>query len=39
MVRGLKALALRGVDLLVGMTVMTELGDLTRFDSPAQLMA
>ena len=36
-VRGLKAL--RGVDLLVGMTVMAELGDLTRFDSPAQLMA
>ena len=36
-VRGLKAL--RGVDLIVGMTVMAELGDLTRFDAPAQLMA
>lgn len=31
--------ALRGVDLVVGMTVMAELGDLTRFDSPTQLMA
>ncbi|MBQ34876.1 MAG: IS110 family transposase [Candidatus Latescibacteria bacterium] len=29
----------RGVDLIVAMTVMSELGDLTRFDSPAQLMA
>ena len=36
-VRGLKGL--RGVDVRVGMTVMAELGDLTRFDSPAQLMA
>jgi transposase len=36
-VRGLRAL--RGVDLIVAMTVMCELGDLTRFDSPAQLMA
>ena len=36
-IRGLKAL--RGVDLLVGMTVMAEWGDLTGFDSPAQLMA
>ena len=31
--------ALRGVDLLVGMTGTAELGDLTRCDSPAQLMA
>ena len=33
-VRGLRAL--RGVDLVVGMTVMAELGDLTRFDAPTQ---
>ena len=32
-------MALRGVKLVVAMTVMAELGDLTRFDSPKQLMA
>jgi transposase len=32
-------MALRGVKLVVAMTVMAELGDLTRFDSPPQLMA
>jgi len=32
-------MALRGVKLVVAMTVMSELGDLTRFDSPTQLMA
>ncbi|MFH1570482.1 MAG: IS110 family transposase, partial [Gemmatimonadota bacterium] len=31
--------ALRGVDVIVAMTVAAELGDLTRFDSPTQLMA
>ena len=36
-VRALRAL--RGVELVVGMTVMAELGDITRFDSPTQLMA
>ena len=36
-VRALRAL--RGVDLVVGMTVMAELGDITRFDVPTQLMA
>ena len=30
---------LRGVDLMTTMTVMSELGDITRFDSPPQLMA
>ena len=31
--------ALRGVDVLTAMTVMAELGDITRFDNPRQLMA
>lgn len=31
--------ALRGVALITAMTVVAELGDLTRFDSPRQLMA
>jgi transposase len=31
--------ALRGVDVIIAMTLMAELGDLTRFDSPTQLMA
>lgn len=35
-VRGL--MALRGVALVTAMTVMAELGDLTRFDSPRELM-
>ena len=34
---GLKAL--RGVDVITAMTVLAELGDLTRFDSPRQLMS
>ena len=32
-------MALRGLNLITAMTVMSELGDLTRFDSPRQLMA
>jgi len=32
-------MALRGVDLITAMTVLAELGDLTRFDSPRQLMS
>lgn len=32
-------MALRGVSVIVAMTTLAELGDLTRFDSPAQLMA
>ena len=35
--RGL--MALRGVDVLTAITTLAELGDLTRFDSPRQLMA
>jgi transposase len=31
--------ALRGVDLVTAATIMAELGDLTRFNSPRQLMA
>jgi transposase len=31
--------ALRGVSLIVATTVLAELGDLTRFDNPRQLMA
>jgi len=31
--------ALRGVDLVTAMTTMAELGDITRFTSPRQLMA
>lgn len=37
MVQALRAL--RGVDLVTAATIMSELGDLTRFDSPRQLMA
>ncbi len=32
-------MALRGVGLVTAMTVMAELGDISRFDSPCQLMA
>lgn len=32
-------MALRGVDTLTAVTTMAELGDITRFDSPRQLMA
>ncbi len=32
-------MALRGVKLITAMTVMAELGDISRFDSPRQLMA
>ena len=32
-------MALRGVGLITAMTVLAEIGDLTRFDSPRQLMA
>lgn len=32
-------MALRGVSLIVAMTTLAELGDITRFDSPRQLMA
>jgi len=32
-------MALRGIKLITAMTVMAELGDITRFDSPPQLMA
>lgn len=32
-------MALRGVSLVTAMTVLAELGDITRFDSPRQLMA
>ncbi len=28
-------MALRGVKLITAMTIMAELGDITRFDSPA----
>jgi len=31
-------MALRGIKLVAAMTVMAELGDITRFDSPSQLM-
>jgi transposase len=31
--------ALRGVDKLAAVTILAELGDITRFDSPKQLMA
>ena len=31
--------AMRGVSLITAMTVMAELGDISRFDSPCQLMA
>ena len=32
-------IALRGVDVVTAMTVLAELGDLTRFDSPRELMS
>ena len=32
-------MALRGVKLITAMTVMAELGDISRFDNPRQLMA
>ncbi len=32
-------ISLRGVDVLTAVTVLAELGDLTRFDSPRQLMS
>jgi transposase len=32
-------MALRGVSLVTALTVVAELGDITRFDSPRQLMA
>lgn len=32
-------IALRGVDLITAMTTLAELGDLTRFESPRQLMS
>lgn len=32
-------MALRGVSLITAMTVLAELGDITRFDNPRQLMA
>lgn len=32
-------IALRGIDIITAMTVMAELGDISRFDSPRQLMA
>ena len=32
-------MSLRGVNLITAMTVLAELGDLTRFDSPRQLMS
>ena len=31
--------AMRGIQLVTAMTIMAELGDLTRFDSPRELMA
>jgi transposase len=32
-------MALRGVDMITAMTVVAELGDISRFDSPRQVMA
>jgi transposase len=32
-------MALRGVDMITAMTVVAEVGDISRFDSPRQLMA
>lgn len=32
-------MALRGVSLITAMTTLAELGDITRFDSPSELMA
>lgn len=36
-VRGL--MAMRGISLVASMTIVSELGDITRFDSPPELMA
>ena len=36
-VRGL--MAMRGISLVASMTIVSELGDITRFDSPSELMA
>jgi len=32
-------MALRGIDLIAAMTIVAELGDISRFESPRQLMA
>ena len=32
-------ISLRGIDVTTAVTVLAELGDLTRFDSPRQLMS
>lgn len=32
-------MALRGIKIITAMTIMAELGDITRFDSPRQLMS
>ena len=32
-------IALRGIDIISAMTIMAELGDISRFDKPRQLMA
>jgi len=32
-------MALRGVNLVTAMTIVSEIGDLSRFESPRQLMA
>jgi len=32
-------IALRGIDIITAMTIMAELGDISRFDKPRQLMA
>jgi len=32
-------MALRGVDLIAAMTIIAEIGDITRFESPRQLMS
>jgi len=32
-------IALRGIDIITAMTIMAELGDISRFDNPRQLMA
>lgn len=32
-------MALRGIEIIVAMTILTEVGDLSRFQNPAQLMS
>ena len=32
-------IALRGIDVVTAMTIMAELGDISRFNSPKELMA